>query len=86
MDMRERYRRSISYLHHEFDWGVERLKKAKAMQDLEILEHADVIGMTTTGELVPVSAVILEASRFFQSIYSSNFTMLYIRLCPRPTH
>ena len=65
MDMRERYRRAISYLHHEFDWGVERLKKAKAMQDLEILEHADVIGMTTTGELLPVSTVILEASRLF---------------------
>ena len=50
-DVRERYRRTISYLHREFEWSVERLKEAKTMQDLEILERADVIGMTTTGEL-----------------------------------
>ena len=65
IDVRQRYRRAISHLHREFEWGVERLKKAKAMQDLETLEHADVIGMTTTGERGLVSAVILEASRFF---------------------
>ena len=49
MDVRKRYNRTISYLHHEFQWGVERLREAKNMQDLEILEGADVIGMTTTG-------------------------------------
>ena len=64
-DVRERYRRTMSYLHHEFEWGVERLKEAKTMQDLEILERADVIGMTTTGELSTVGAVILEAPSFF---------------------
>ena len=53
MDVRQLFRRAISYLHHEFELGVERLKKAKAMQDLEILERADVIGMTTTGERSP---------------------------------
>lgn len=65
MDVRQRYRRTISYLHHEFERGIEGLKKAKAMQDLEILERADVIGMTTTGELSPVGAGILEAPNFF---------------------
>ena len=56
MDVRQCYRRAISLLHREFEWGVERLQKAKAMQDLKILEHADVIGMTTTGERGPMSA------------------------------
>ena len=49
MGVRERYHRTISFLHREFEWGVERLQEAKTMQDLEILEGADVIGMTTTG-------------------------------------
>ena len=48
-DVRDGYRRTVSYLHREFDWGVERLMEAKTMQDLEILERADVVGMTTTG-------------------------------------
>jgi len=49
MDVRQRYRLTISYLHREFEWGVERLMEAKTMQDLNILTSADVIGMTTTG-------------------------------------
>ena len=51
MDVRKRYRCTISFLHYEFERGVERLKEAKTMQDLDILERADVIGMTTTGAL-----------------------------------
>jgi len=49
MDVRERYRQTISYFHREFDWGVEKLMEAKTKQDLNILERADVVGMTTTG-------------------------------------
>jgi len=56
LDVRQCYRRAISLLHREFEWGVERLQKARAMQDLKVLEHADVIGMTTTGERGPMSA------------------------------
>jgi len=58
MGVREGYHRTISYLNREFEWGVERLNEAKTMQDLEILEGADVIGMTTTGLLSSVGAGI----------------------------
>ena len=50
MDVRERCRRTISFFQYEFEEGVKQLKKIKNMQDLEILQRADVIGMTTTGK------------------------------------
>ena len=53
MDVRERCGRTISYFQYEFEEGVEQLKKINNALDLEVLQRADVIGMTTTGWLPP---------------------------------
>lgn len=50
MDVRERYRFTITILQDGFQWDVENLKRVKSTLDLEILKKADVIGMTTTGK------------------------------------
>ena len=50
MDVRQHYRRTISYHQYEFNWDVMRLKKKKENLDLHILIGSDVIGMTTTGK------------------------------------
>ena len=49
MDVRRRCRFIITSLQLGFQWDVEHLKRVKSRLDLEILEKADVIGMTTTG-------------------------------------
>ncbi len=50
MDVREHYRRTISYLQSDFERDVKRLKEEKERLDLKILIESDVIGMTTTGK------------------------------------
>lgn len=35
----------------KFEEGAKRLKDVRNMEDFEILKNADVVGMTTTGEL-----------------------------------
>ncbi|XP_068677009.1 NFX1-type zinc finger-containing protein 1-like [Montipora foliosa] len=83
MDVRKRYRFTISYLHYEFEWGVQRLKEAKTMQDLDILERADVIGMTTTGaakyrkllqSLKPRITIVEEAAEVLESHIVTSLT------------
>ena len=49
-DVRERYRRDMSFFHFDFERGVRELKQIKSQLDLLILKKAAVIGMTTTGK------------------------------------
>ncbi|KAJ7333532.1 NFX1-type zinc finger-containing protein 1 [Desmophyllum pertusum] len=83
IDVRERYRRDISYLQYGFEAGVRRLKETKGKLDLEILERADVVGMTTTGaakhrellgKLQPRITIVEEAAEVLESHIVTSLT------------
>ena len=50
-DARKRCYEAISDFQEMFDKKVDELKDVKRQQDYEILKNADVIGMTTTGNI-----------------------------------
>ncbi|KAL9983501.1 hypothetical protein ACROYT_G005684 [Oculina patagonica] len=83
MDVRERCRRTISFFQYEFQEGVEQIKKINNALDLEILERADVIGMTTTGaakyrkllhKLRPRITIVEEAAEVLESHIVTSLT------------
>lgn len=50
-DARKRCHEAISDFQEMFDEKVDELKEVRRQQDYEILKNADVIGMTTTGNI-----------------------------------
>lgn len=51
-DVCENYRHTIALYQEEFEVGARKLKEIKNLQDFEILNNADVVGLTTTGKPV----------------------------------